>query len=130
MQLKSFPHNDSFFINANIANWTIGKILVDNASSADIMFASTFDRMELNRNLVQPPDTLLYGFGGKVIHTLGKISLPVSSDTIQYYPYFGIFGRGHLNKFEAVIHQSYLCMKMPACKVSSQFLVIRVMGEI
>jgi hypothetical protein len=100
--------------------------------------------MELNRNLVQPPDTLLYGFGGKVIHTLGKISLPVSSDTIQnaiteyisfdvvemYYPYFGIFGRGHLNKFEAVIHQSYLCMKMPACKVSSQFLVIRVMGEI
>jgi uncharacterized membrane protein len=83
MQPKSFPHNDTFVINANIADWTIGKILVDNGSSVDIMFASTFDKMELNRNLVQPPDTPLYGFGGKVIHALGKISLPVSFGTIQ-----------------------------------------------
>jgi hypothetical protein len=55
------------------------------------------------------------------------VVLPVSFGTIQnarteslsfdvvemYYPYNGILGRGFLNKFEAVIHQAYLCIKIP-----------------
>jgi hypothetical protein len=59
---------------------------------------------------------------------LGKVVLPVSFGTVQnaktkylsfdimemYYPYNDILGRGFLNKFEAVIHQAYLCMKIPA----------------
>jgi hypothetical protein len=32
----------------------------------------------------------------------------------MYYPYNGILGRGFLNKFEAIIHQAYLCVKIPA----------------
>jgi hypothetical protein len=31
-----------------------------------------------------------------------------------YYPYNAIFGRGFANKFNAVVHMGYLCMKMPA----------------
>jgi hypothetical protein len=31
----------------------------------------------------------------------------------MYYPYNDILGRGFLNKFEAVIHQAYLCVKIP-----------------
>jgi hypothetical protein len=83
--------------------------------------------MGLNRNLLQPPDTPLYGFGGRVIHALGKISLLVSFGTIQntkieylsfdvvemYYLYNKILGRGFLNKFQVVIHQAYLCVKIP-----------------
>ena len=30
------------------------------------------------------------------------------------YPYTAIFQRGFTNKFEVVIKQSYLCMKMPS----------------
>jgi hypothetical protein len=30
------------------------------------------------------------------------------------YPYTAIFGRGLINKFKAIIKQSYLCMKMPS----------------
>jgi hypothetical protein len=38
----------------------------------------------------------------------------LSFDVVEmYYPYNGILGRGFLNKFEAVIHQAYLCMKFP-----------------
>jgi hypothetical protein len=31
----------------------------------------------------------------------------------MYYPYNGILGSGFLNKFEAVIHQAYMCVKIP-----------------
>jgi hypothetical protein len=36
-----------------------------------------------------------------------------SFDVVEmYYPYNGILRRGFLNKFEAIIHQAYLCMKI------------------
>jgi len=86
--------------------------------------------MNIDRNLLQPADIPLMGFGGKRINALGKISLSVSfGDTFNprtehvgfdvvemNYPYLTIFGRGLINKFEAVVHQLYLCMKMPAAK--------------
>jgi hypothetical protein len=33
-----------------------------------------------------------------------------------YHPYLAIFGRGFMNKFDAVIRQQFLCMKMPTPK--------------
>ena len=77
VQLLSYPHTDALVIKANIKGWTIGKILVDTGSSA-IIFSSTFDRMNIDRNLLQPAYILLMGFGGKRVNALGKISLPVS----------------------------------------------------
>jgi hypothetical protein len=55
IRLQGFPHNDSLLIEANIASWTLGKLLVDNGSSADIIFADAFDKMGLNKDLLQPP---------------------------------------------------------------------------
>ena len=40
------------------------------------------------------------------------------------YPYTTIFGSGFTNKFEVVIKQSYLCMKMP-----SRFGIITIHGD-
>lgn len=78
VNLKSYPHTDAMVIEANINGWTIGKILVDTGSSADIIFSSTFDRMNLDRRLLQPTEIPLIGFGGKRVNALGKISLPIS----------------------------------------------------
>jgi hypothetical protein len=64
VRLQGFPHNDALVIEANIASWTLGKLLVDNGSSADIIFADAFDKMGLSKDLLQPPDTSLYEFGG------------------------------------------------------------------
>jgi hypothetical protein len=124
VKLQGFRHNDALVIEANIASWTLGKLLVDNGSSA---VANAFDKMGLSKDLLQLPDTLLYGLGGRVIHALGKVVLLVSFGTVQnarteylsfnvvemYYPYNGILGRGFLNKFEAIIYQAYLCVKIP-----------------
>ena len=68
------------------------------------------------------------GFGGKRVNAIGKLSLAVSFgdtanariehitfDVVEMpYPYRAILGRGTINKFEAIIHQLYLCMKIPA----------------
>jgi hypothetical protein len=40
-RLKSAIHNDAMVIKVNIAGWVIGKVLVDNGSSADILFLMT-----------------------------------------------------------------------------------------
>ena len=77
---------------------------------------------------MQPLNSTLFGFRGKRIDALGKISLPVSFEGREsarteyvtfdvvdlYYPYNAIFERGFANKFNAAIHMGYLCMKMLA----------------
>jgi hypothetical protein len=47
-KLKSAIHNDAMVIKVNIAGWIIGKVLVDNGSSADILFLKTFEKMNLS----------------------------------------------------------------------------------
>jgi hypothetical protein len=96
--------------------------------TTDIIFADAYDKMGLSKFLLQPLETPLYGFGGRVIHAIGKVSLPVSFGTVQntktkhlsydvvqmYYSYNRILGRGFLNKFEAIIQQAYLCVNILA----------------
>jgi hypothetical protein len=62
----------------NLAGWAATRILVDTGSSADILFASTFNNVKLNRKLLQPAGRPLYDFGGKQVKAIGKITLPVT----------------------------------------------------
>jgi hypothetical protein len=74
INLISYPHSDAMVIEANIQGWSIGKILVDTGSSADIIFSSTFDKMNIDRNLLQPVGIPLIEVKES---TLGKIPLPI-----------------------------------------------------
>jgi hypothetical protein len=53
-KLKSVIHNDAMVIEVNIAGWIIGKVLVDNGSSADILFLKTFEKMNLSQHMLHP----------------------------------------------------------------------------
>ncbi|XP_072147920.1 uncharacterized protein [Setaria viridis] len=117
-------------IDAIIAGWKIGKVLVDNGSSADIIFANTLREMKIDPHLLYPAEVPLLGFGGKPVKALGKISVPVffgnkdnartehiMFDVVEMYdPYFAILGWGFINKFDAAIRQLFLCMKIPTPK--------------
>jgi hypothetical protein len=137
-KLKSMNHNDAMVIEVNIAGWVIGKILVDNGSSADILFLKTFEKMNLSQHMLHPPEYPSQGFKGKQIKSVGKVSFLVSfgyldnarTETLTfdvvdiYHPYLAIFGKGFMNKFDAVIRQQFLCMKIPTPKG-----VITVFGD-
>jgi hypothetical protein len=117
-------------IEVNIAGWVIGKVLVDNGSLVDILFLKTFEKMNLSQHMLDPPEYPLQGFGGKPIKPVGKISVPVSFGNLDnartenltfdvvniYHPYLAIFGTGFMNKFDVVIRQQFLSMKMPTPK--------------
>jgi hypothetical protein len=88
--------------------------------------------------MLHPPEYRLQSFGGKPIKPVGKVSLPVSfgdldnarTETLTfdvvdiYHPYLAIFCRGFMNKFDVVIRQQFLCMKIQAPKG-----VITVFGD-
>jgi hypothetical protein len=82
-RLKSMNQNGAMVIEVNIAGWFIGKILVDNGSSADILFLKTYGKMNLSQHMLYPPEYPLLGFGGKPIKPVGKVSLHVSFEDLD-----------------------------------------------
>ena len=53
------PHDDPLVIRAVVANKAVHWVLVDNESSADIIFASAFDKMGIGRERMEPVNTHL-----------------------------------------------------------------------
>ena len=69
------PHDDPLEIRVVVANKTVHRVLIDNGSSADIIFASTFDKMGIRREKLEPMNTHLRGFSEDRILPLGLVQL-------------------------------------------------------
>jgi hypothetical protein len=68
------------------------------------------------------------GFGGRHIVALRKITMTITfryvhntrTEQVVFdivdmnYPYNAIIGQGTLNAFKAILHPTYLCMKIPS----------------
>ena len=72
------PHNDALVISLRIANSRVHRILVDNGSSADILFKSALTRINLGGAKLTPVLTPLYGFAGECVRAEEVITLPVT----------------------------------------------------
>ena len=59
------PHDDPLVGRAVVANKTVHRVLIDNGSSVDIIFASAFDKMGIGREKLEPVNTPLWGFSGE-----------------------------------------------------------------
>jgi hypothetical protein len=115
-------------ISCVIKGFLVHNVLVDTSSAADIIFATAFRQIQEPEDKIHDATHPLCGFGGRQITTLGKIKMPVTFGFVHNtrtehvvfdivdleYPYNAIIGRGTLNAFEAILHSTYLCMKIPS----------------
>ena len=63
------PHeNDQVVISAVTVGRKVHRVLVDQGSSADIMFWTTFNKLQLSPNVLRPYGSYLYGFAGDQVH--------------------------------------------------------------
>ena len=116
------PHNDRLVIRAIVANKTIHRVLVDNGSSADIIFASAFGKMGIGREKLEPVKAYLHGFSGKRVLPMGSIQLvltlgdpPCQATTTVDAPlaYNMLLGRPSLNSIRAILSAYHMVIKFP-----------------
>nr|XP_025641263.1 uncharacterized protein LOC112736141 [Arachis hypogaea] len=123
------PHlDDPVVISIQTGDLLVRKVLLDPGSSADVLFHSTFLKMNLSEKLIQPSSGELVGFSGERVPIKGYIWLKTTIGEnasfrtldIQYLivdcnsPYNIILGRPALNMFRAVISTFHLCVKFQA----------------
>ena len=115
-------------ISCVIKGFLVHSVLIDTGTAADIIFAKAFRQMQEQDDKIYDATHPLCGFGGKQIVTLGKITMPATfgfvhnniTEQIVFdivdidYPYNAIIRRGTFNAFEAILHLTYLYMKIPS----------------
>jgi hypothetical protein len=128
LQLKDYPHNDAMVISCVIEGFLVHNVLVDTGSAAAIIFAKDFRQMQEPDDKIHDATHPLCGFGERQIVALGKITVSITFGYVNNsrieqvvfdivdmeYPYNAIIGRWTLNAFEAILHPTYLCMKIPS----------------
>ncbi|KAK6153353.1 hypothetical protein DH2020_012992 [Rehmannia glutinosa] len=72
------PRDDPMVVSLTIANYEVKRVLVDNGSSADILFYDAFEKMRIGRELLKPMKTPLVGFTGEAVEPEGIITLPLT----------------------------------------------------
>ena len=121
------PHDDPLVIRAVMANKTIHRVLVDNGSSANIIFASAFDKMGIGIEKLEPVSTYLHGFSRERVPPLGSKQLvltlgdpPCQAMTTARFlivdapsAYNMLLGRPSLNAIGAVPSAYHMVIKFP-----------------
>ena len=121
------PYDDPLVIRAVVANKTIHRVLVDNGSSTDIIFASAFDKIGIGREKLEPVSTHLQGFSGEKVLPLGSIQLvltlgdpPCQATTAVKFlivdapsSYNMLLGRPSLNSIKAIPSAYHMVIKFP-----------------
>uniref|UniRef100_A0A2N9EXT2 Reverse transcriptase domain-containing protein n=1 Tax=Fagus sylvatica TaxID=28930 RepID=A0A2N9EXT2_FAGSY len=121
------PHDDTLVVSLTIAGFLTRRVLIDNGSSADIIYLPAYQQMKIDKEQLKPIDIPLVGFTGDKVKPLGVVSLIIEAGT---YPkqvrtsveflvvdcpsaYNVIIGRPTLNKLRAVTSTYHLLVRFP-----------------
>ena len=75
------PHDAPLVIMLTIEGFNTQRVLVDNGSSADVMYMMAFQQMKLDSKLLKPFRSPLISFSGDHIYPKGIISLQITAGT-------------------------------------------------
>ena len=67
------PYDDPLVVKAVVANKIVHRVLIDNGSSANIIFASAIDKIDIGREKPEPVNAHLRGFSGEKVLPLGSV---------------------------------------------------------
>ena len=121
------PHDDTLVVSIRVEDYNMHRVLVDNGSSADILYYLAFQQMGIDRERLIPTNAPFVGFRGTRVFPLGMVRLSV---TVGDYPqqitkdvtflmvdyssaYNAIIGRPTLNSWKAVTLTYHLMIKFP-----------------
>ncbi|XP_075665327.1 uncharacterized protein LOC142634986 [Castanea sativa] len=121
------PHDDTLVVTIQARDYNMHRVLVDNDSSADILYYDAFQQMGISREQLVPTNAPLIAFGGTKVFPLGVVTLAV---TVGDYPqhitknvtflmvdcssaYNAIIGRPTLNSWKAITSNYHLMIKFP-----------------
>ena len=121
------PYDDPLVIILAIEGFNTRRVLVDNGSSADMMYTTAFQQMKLEPKCLKPSGSLLVSFSRDRVYPKGIIPLQITAGT---YPaqlmrmvdflivdcplsYNVILGRLTLNHLKAVTSTYFLKVKLP-----------------
>ncbi|XP_068486760.1 uncharacterized protein [Phaseolus vulgaris] len=122
------PHdNDPVVISVVTAGRKEHRVLVDQGNSADVMFWSTFNKLQLSPDLLRPYNGCLYGFTGDQVEVRGYLELRTTftdgtvsrTESIRYLvvnansAYNILLGRPAPNRLRAVASTRHMKMKLP-----------------
>lgn len=121
------PHKDTIVVTLRITGRNVYRILVDNGSSADILFKSTLNGMNMIGAKIEPTASSLSGFTGDSVSSEGILNLPIEFGTSPYqhirsinfvianYPtlYNSIIGCSTHNQIRAVTSTYQLLVTFP-----------------
>ena len=77
------PHDDAIVTTLLIADYTTRRVLIDNGSSANILYYPAFQQRRLGRDQLHLINSPLVGFGGMKVQLVGTITLPIM---VEAYP--------------------------------------------
>ena len=121
------PHDDALVVSIWIEDYNMHRVLIDNGSSADILYYPAFQQMGISRERLVPTNAPLGSFEGTRVLPLGAVTLSVM---VGDYPqqiaknvtflvvdcssaYNAILGRPTLNSWKAVTSTYHLMIKFP-----------------
>ncbi|XP_056695120.1 uncharacterized protein [Spinacia oleracea] len=116
-------HHDGLVISLPIGNALIKRILIDNGSSANVLFLEALQEMGLQEKSIIRRSTVLVGFSGESLRTVGEISLPTYAEGVSVMTKFNvvdcpsaynvILGRPWIHKMKAVPSTYHQSIKFP-----------------
>ena len=71
------PHDDALVVSLWVGDYNMHRVLIDNGSSADILYYTAFQQMRIDRERLTPTNAQLVGFGRSRVFPLGTVTLSV-----------------------------------------------------